>query len=128
MKEYAALIRVLACILAASVLFVGGCHHGKTSAELKAYEDGDKARSALADLLDKERGRSAGLNDEIRTLLNRPNARDTIRETIRLHPSNCERPAAVTDGLRSEIAAANQAIAASGGNDAVPADTADGIN
>lgn len=128
MKEYAALIRVLACILAASVLFVGGCHHGKTSAELKEYEDGDKARAALADLLDKERERSAGLNDEIRALLNRPNARDTLREVIRENPSSCERPAAVTDGLRSEIAAANQAIAASGGNDQVRTDSADGIN
>lgn len=128
MKEYAALIRVLACILAASVLFVGGCRYGKVNAELAAYEAGDKARAALADLLDKERERSAGLNQEIRTLLNRPNARDTLREVIRENPSSCERPAAVTDGLRSEIAAANQAIAASGGNAPVRTDSADGVD
>lgn len=102
---------------AASALFIGGCHYGVTKTENASMKAEQKAMNELAGKLEDERQRANGLNDQIRTLLDRPAARDTIRTVIRENPSNCVRPAATTDGLRQEINSANQAIAASrGGN------------
>lgn len=117
MKEYAALIKVLLVIGAASALFLGGCHYGTTKAENVSMKAEQKALSELAEKLEEERQRANGLNEQIRALLDRPAAKDTIRTVIRENPSNCARPPALVDGLRQEIDSANQAIAASrGGN------------
>ena len=117
MQEYAALIRALVMIGAASALFVGGCHYGVTKTENASMKAEQKAMSELAEKLEEERQRANGLNDQIRTLLDRPAAKDTIRTIIRENSSNCVRPDPVTNGLRQEIDSANQAIAASrGGN------------
>ena len=125
MKEYAALIKLLIALGAASALFIGGCHYGATKAENTALKADQKAMAELAGKLEEERQRANGLNDQIRTLLERPAARDTIREIVKTNPSNCVRPAAVSDGLRQEIDSANQAIAASRGGSKVPDDPAD---
>lgn len=117
MKEYAALIKAILVIGAASALFFSGCHYGVTKTENASMKAEQKAMSELAEKLEEERQRANGLNDQIRTLLDRPAAKDTIRTVIRENPSNCTRPTAVSDGLRQEVDAANQAIAASrGGN------------
>lgn len=117
MKEYAALIKLLLVIGAASALFLGGCHYGTTKAENASMKAEQKAMGELAERLEEERQRANGLNEQIRTLLDRPAAKDTIRTIIRENPSTCVRPAALVDGLRQEIDSANQAIAASrGGN------------
>lgn len=119
MAPYAAMIRVIACIVAAAALFVGGCKYGGTSAENSAMKSEQKAMNELAGKLEEERQRANWLNDQIRTLLDRPAARDTIREIVKTNPSNCARPPAVVDGLRQEIESANQAIAASRGSNPV---------
>lgn len=119
MKEYAALIKLLLVIGAASAFFLGGCHYGTTKAENASMKAEQKAMSELAEKLEEERQRASGLNEQIRTLLDRPAAKDTIRTVIRENPSNCIRPAAVSDGLRQEIDSANQAIAASRGGNSV---------
>lgn len=117
MKEYAALIKAILVVGAASALFIGGCKYGGTSAENSAMKSEQKAMSELAENLEEERQRSNDLSDQIRTLLDRPAAKDTIRTVIRENPSNCARPPALVNGLRQEIDSANQAIAASrGGN------------
>lgn len=119
MKEYAALIKLLLVMGAASALFIGGCHYGATKTENSSMKSEQKAMSELAEKLEEERHRANGLNDQIRTLLDRPAAKDTIRTIIRENPSNCTRPTAVSDGLRQEIDSANQAIAASRGSNPV---------
>lgn len=117
MKEYAALIKAILVVGAASALFIGGCKYGATEAENSVMKSEQKAMGELADKLEEERQRANGLNEQIRTLLDRPAARDTIREIVKTSPSTCIRPAAVTDGMRQEIDSANQAISASrGGN------------
>lgn len=117
MKEYAALIKAILVMGAASALFIGGCHYGVTKTENASMKAEQKAMSELAEKLEEERQRANGLNAQIRTLLDRPAAKDTIRTVIRENPSNCTRPTAVSDGLRQEIDSANQAITASrGGN------------
>lgn len=120
MGQYAALIKMLAILGAAFSLFIGGCHYGKVSTKVEVYEADGKSQSALVEILTKEQARSQEMSEQIRSLMNRPAARDTIREVIRTNPSNCVRPAAVTDGLQVEIAAANKAISASRGRDTVP--------
>lgn len=118
MKEYAALIKLILVVAAASSLFVGGCHYGAITTENGSMKAEHKAMSELAGKLEEERQRANGLNEQIRTLLDRPAARDTIREVIKTSPSTCVRPSSVTDGMRKEISAANQAITASrGGRD-----------
>lgn len=120
MSQYAALIKVIAILGAAFSLFIGGCHYGKVSTRVKAYEADGKSQSALVEMLTKEQARSQEMSEQIRSLMDRPQAKDTIREIIRTNPSNCVRPTAVTDGLQVEIAAANKAITASRGRGAVP--------
>lgn len=125
MQEYAALIRALVMIGAASALFVGGCHYGVTKTENASMKAEQKAMRELAEKLEEERKRANGLNEQIRTLLDRPAARETIREIVKTSPSNCVRPAAVSDGLRREIDAANKAISASGGGNTLSQHPAD---
>lgn len=124
MKEYAALIKAILVMGAASTLVIGGCHYGVTKTENASMKAEQKAMSELAEKLEEERQRANGLSEQIRTLLDRPAARDTIREIVKTNPSNCVRPAAVSDGLRQEIDSANQAIAASRGAGILPVDTA----
>ena len=117
MKEYAALIKAILVMGAASALFIGGCHYGVTKTENASMKAEQKAMSELAEKLEEERKMANSLNEKIRTLLDRPAAKDTIRTIIRENSSNCVRPDPVTNGLRQEIDSANQAIAASrGGN------------
>ena len=125
MKEYAALIKLLLVIGAASALFLGGCHYGVTKTENASMKAEQKAMGELAGKLEEERQRANGLNDQIRTLLDRPAARDTIRTVIRENPSNCARPPALVDGLWQEIDSANQAIAASRGGNPVSGNPTD---
>ena len=125
MKEYAALIKLLLVIGAASALFLGGCHYGVTKTENASMKAEQKVMNELAGKLEEERQRANGLNEQIRTLLDRPAARDTIREIVKTNPSNCVRPAATTDGLRAEIDSANQAIAASRGGNPVSGNPTD---
>ena len=125
MSEYAALIKLLIVLGAASALFVGGCHYGTITTENGSMKAEHKAMSELAEKLEEERQRANGLNEQIRTLLDRPAARDTIRTIIRENSSNCVRPDPVTNGLRQEIDSANQAIAASRGGRDVSGNSSD---
>ncbi len=123
MKEYAALIKAILVMGAASALVIGGCHYGVTKTENASMKAEQKAMSELAEELEEERKRANGLNEKIRTLLDRPAAKDTIRTIIRENSSNCVRPDPVTNGLRQEIDSANQAIAASRSGNPVSGNT-----
>lgn len=121
MGQYAALIRVIACIAAAALLFVGGCRYGATSAHLEAMLADEKEHRAIAESMAAEQVRSAELNAQVQALLSRKPARETIREIVNANPSDCVRPDAVTSGLQNEVDAANAAIAASRGGDPLQA-------
>lgn len=113
--SYKGLALVVACLLAllASFFFgwyVNGLRHEKAELERTA-----KAREAFDKAIAAEKAKSAKLDARITELLDRPPAVRTVKEVIRANPSTCTRPAAVTDSLRSEVASANQAIAASRG-------------
>lgn len=122
MTQYAALIRLLACLGAAIALFVGGCHYGKVGEQNSQYQANESRQAVLDKKLEEERARSEKLNEELRELLSQPKAGVTVREIVRSNPSNCTRPVAVTDSLQSAIGRSNQAIAASRSNGAVQRD------
>lgn len=113
MAQYAAMIRVIACIVASAVLFVGGCRYGSLTVEVASLKATEKARQSMADALQAEQVRSSELNGQVQELLSRKPAKETIRTLIHENPSNCVRPAAVTSGLQTAADEANQAIAAS---------------
>lgn len=98
--------------------YVNGMRH--ENAALRA----DAGRQeALNKAVDKERDRADRYSQQVVDLLQAtPPVTNTIRETIRENPSSCVRPAPVTDSLRQALSRANQAIAAAGGNGALPAD------
>lgn len=117
MKEYAALIKVVLVIGAAFLCIAASFNIGAKLERLKTLIEQRDAVDAMRQSLLDEQARNVELNEQIRTLLDRPAARDTIREIVKTNPSTCIRPTAVADGLRQEIDSANQAIAASrGGN------------
>ena len=98
--------------------YVNGMRH--ENASLRA--DADR-QEALAAAVDKERDRADRYSQQVVDLLQAtPPVTNTIRETIRENPSSCVRPAPVTDSLHKALSRANQAIAAAGGNGALPAD------
>ena len=98
--------------------YVNGMRH--ENAALRA--DADR-QEALAAAVDKERDRADRYSQQVVDLLQAtPPVTNTIRETIRENPSSCVRPAPVTDSLHQALSRANQAIAAAGGNGALPAD------
>lgn len=98
--------------------YVNGMRH--ENAALRA----DAGRQeALNKAVDKERDRADRYSQQVVDLLQAtPPVTNTIRETIRENPSSCVRPAPVTDSLHQALSRANQAIAAAGGNGALPAD------
>lgn len=98
--------------------YVNGMRH--ENAALRA----DAGRQeALNKAVDKERDRADRYSQQVVDLLQAtPPVTNTIRETIRENPSSCVRPAPVTDSLHAALSRANQAIAAAGGNGALPAD------
>lgn len=98
--------------------YVNGMRH--ENASLRA--DADR-QEALNKAVDKERDRADRYSQQVVDLLQAtPPVTNTIRETIRENPSSCVRPAPVTDSLHQALSRANQAIAAAGGNGALPAD------
>lgn len=122
MGQYAAMIRVIACIVAAAVLFVGGCRYGSLTVEVANLKASDAAWNEMGEKLAAEQARSAELNGQVQQLLSRKPAKETIRELVNANPSDCVRPAAVTAGVQNEIHRANQAIAASRNGDSLQAD------
>ena len=103
--------------------YVNGMRH--ENASLRA--DADR-QEALAAAVDKERDRADRYSQQVVDLLQAtPPVTNTIRETIRENPSTCVRPAPVTDGLHQALSRANQAIAAAGGNGALPADAGEAV-
>ena len=124
MGQYAAMIRVIACIVAAAVLFVGGCRYGSLTVEIDSLKSAEESRQAAAKALEAEMVRSAELNGQVHQLLSRKPAKETIRELINASPSDCLRPDSITNGLRKEVDSANKAIAASRNGDSLQADTA----
>lgn len=124
MGQYAAMIRVIACIVAAAVLFVGGCRYGSLTVEVDSLKSAEDSRQHAAKALEAEMVRSAELNGQVQALLSRKPARETIRELVNANPSDCVRPDAVTAGVQNEIHRANQAIAASRNGDSLQADPA----
>lgn len=98
--------------------YINGMRH--ENAALRA----DAGRQeALNKAVDKERDRADRYSQQVVDLLQAtPPVTNTIRETIRENPSSCVRPAPVTDSLHQALSRANQAIAAAGGNGALPAD------
>ena len=103
--------------------YVNGVRH--ENAALRA--DADR-QEALAAAVDKERDRADRYSQQVVDLLQAtPPVTNTIRETIRENPSSCVRPAPVTDSLHQALSRANQAIAAAGGNGALPADAGETV-
>lgn len=103
--------------------YVNGMRH--ENAVLRA--DADR-QEALAAAIDKERDRADRYSQQVVDLLQAtPPVTNTIRETIRENPSSCVRPAPVTDSLHQALSRANQAIAAAGGNGALPADAGEAV-
>ena len=103
--------------------YVNGMRH--ENASLRA--DADR-QEALAAAVDKERDRADRYSQQVVDLLQAtPPVTNTIRETIRENPSSCVRPAPVTDSLHQALSRANQAIAAAGGNGALPADAGEAV-
>ena len=103
--------------------YVNGMRH--ENAALRA----DAGRQeALNKAVDKERDRADRYSQQVVDLLQAtPPVTNTIRETIRENPSSCVRPAPVTDSLHQALSRANQAIAAAGGNGALPADAGEAV-
>ena len=103
--------------------YVNGMRH--ENAALRA----DAGRQeALNKAVDKERDRADRYSQQVVDLLQAtPPVTNTIRETIRENPSTCVRPAPVTDSLHQALSRANQAIAAAGGNGALPADAGEAV-
>ena len=103
--------------------YVNGQRH-----ENKALRADAGRQEALAAAVEKERVRADGYSQQVIALLEAtPPVTNTIRETIRENPSKCVRPAPVTDSLQSALSRANQAIAAAGGNGALPADAGEAV-
>jgi hypothetical protein len=122
--QYAALARLLALLVAAAGLFFAGWYVNGLRHERNALEADAGRQEALNAEIAKERERADGFNEELKALLREPKAGTTIREIVRNAPSNCVRPAAVSDGLQSAIQRANQAIAAGTSGDPLPANPA----
>lgn len=124
MGQYSAMIRVIACIVAASVCCAVSFNIGTRLERLKTLLEERDKRAELVEKFNKEQARSAALNEQVRELLDRPAAKDTVRTVIRENPSNCARPEPVTNSLRAEVDRANQAIAASRNGDSLQVDPA----
>lgn len=98
--------------------YVNGMRH-----ENKALRADAGRQEALATAIEAERVRADQYSQQVIDLLQAtPPVTNTIRETIRENPSACVRPGPVTDSLHQALSRANQAIAAAGGNGALPAD------
>lgn len=103
--------------------YVNGQRH-----ENKALRADAGRQEALAAAVDKERERADGYSRQVIALLEAtPPVTNTVREVIRANPSACVRPEPVTLSLQSALSRANQAIAAAGGDGAVPADASEAI-
>ena len=122
MATYAAMIRVIACIVAASLFTYFVYDYGYTRAEKKSLEQDQASIKQMAESLAAEQVRSAELNGQVQQLLSRKPAKETIRELVNANPSDCVRPDGITNGLRKEVDSANQAIAASRNGDSLQAD------
>ena len=103
--------------------YVNGQRH-----ENKALRADAGRQEALATAIEAERVRADRYSQQVVDLLQAtPPVTNTIRETIRENPSSCVRPAPVTDSLHQALSRANQAIAAAGGNGALPADAGETV-
>ena len=103
--------------------YVNGMRH--ENASLRA--DADR-QEALNEALDAERRRADRYSQQVVDLLQAtPPVTHTVRELTRAYPSPCTRPAPVTDSLHQALSRANQAIAAAGGNGALPADAGEAV-
>lgn len=103
--------------------YVNGVRH--ENAALRA----DAGRQdALNKAVEAERERADGYSRQVIALLEAtPPVTNTVREVIRANHSACVRPAPVTDSLHQALSRANQAIAAAGGNGALPADAGEAV-
>ena len=118
-----AIVAAVVCGSFGAGWYVNGVRH--ENAALRA--DADR-QEALAAAVDKERDRADRYSQQVVDLLQAtPPVTNTIRETIRENPSSCVRPAPVTDSLHQALSRANQAIAAAGGNGALPADAGEAV-
>lgn len=103
--------------------YVNGQRH-----ENKALRADAGRQEALATAIEAERVRADGYSRQVIALLEAtPPVTHTIREVVRANPSACVRPAPVTDSLHQALSRANQAIAAAGGNGALPADAGETV-
>lgn len=103
--------------------YVNGMRHDNAALRADAGR-----QEALNEALDAERRRADQYSQQVIDLLQAtPPVTNTIRETIRENPSSCVRPAPVTDSLHQALSRANQAIAAAGGNGALPADAGEAV-
>ena len=103
--------------------YVNGMRHDNAALRADAGR-----QEALNEALDAERRRADQYSQQVIDLLQAtPPVTNTIRETIRENPSSCVRPTPVTDSLHQALSRANQAIAAAGGNGALPADAGEAV-
>ena len=96
--------------------YVNGMRH-----ENKALRADAGRQDALNAAVEAERERADGYSRQVIALLEAtPPVTNTVREVVRANPSACVRPEPVTLSLQSALGRANQALAASRGDGAVP--------
>lgn len=121
-------VRLLIAVGALCGAFGAGWYVNGQRHENKALRADAGRQDALNKAVEAERERADGYSRQVIALLEAtPPVTNTIRETIRENPSSCVRPSPVTDSLHQALSRANQAIAAAGGNGALPADAGEAV-
>lgn len=118
-----AIVAAVVCGSFGAGWYVNGQRH-----ENKALRADAGRQEALATAIEAERVRADRYSQQVIDLLQAtPPVTHTVRELTRAYPSPCVRPAPVTDSLHAALSRANQAIAAAGGNGALPADAGEAV-
>ena len=103
--------------------YVNGMRHDNAALRADAGR-----QEALNEALDAERRRADQYSQQVIDLLQAaPPVTHTVRELTRAYPSPCVRPDPVNDSLHQALSRANQAIAAAGGNGALPTDAGEAV-
>ena len=121
-------VRLLAAAAVVCGSFGAGWYVNGQRHENKALRADAGRQDALNKAVEAERERADGYSRQVIALLEAtPPVTNTVREVIRANPSACVRPEPVTLSLQSALSRANQAIAAAGGNGALPADASKAV-
>ena len=121
-------VRLLAAAAVVCGSFGAGWYVNGQRHENKALRADAGRQDALNKAVEAERERADGYSRQVIALLEAtPPVTNTVREVIRANHSACVRPEPVTLSLQSALIRANAAIAAAGGNGALPADAGEAV-